>query len=207
MNLFTKLRQHALVQPDAVAASSRHRVVTYRKLWSRVERATARLKGEWHVQPGDTVVYWGQGHPDALVLYLAVARCGARLLPLEQQALQRDSAAILREWPAAVLLHDDDVVLAPPALSSIIAALSTLIATRSPHSAAAEEDPQQPSLICMGSLADGSVRSRQTSIDQLAAQSSPSNRSTGVTDTLFDLDILTSLVLPTLAAGGTIHFR
>lgn len=84
--LFARLRHHARTRPTAVAVFSRYRPITYRKLWSRIERATARVQTEWQVQAGETVAYRGTAHPDALLLYLALARSGAMLLPLELTA-------------------------------------------------------------------------------------------------------------------------
>src|SRR6476620_2602016 len=93
MNIFDILREHARRIPDQVATvSPRHRLTTWRKLWSRIERATARMPGEWLVGAGDTVIYAGHGHADALVLWLSLARLSARMLPLESPALVAQAA-------------------------------------------------------------------------------------------------------------------
>src|SRR4051812_25241185 len=112
MDLFTQLRQHAQNQPATVASASRHRLATYRKLWSRIERATARLQAEWQVKRGDRVAYCGQAHPDSLVLYIALARSGACLVPLEQAALQAQAGLIARHLGIRLILHDDEA--SPP---------------------------------------------------------------------------------------------
>lgn len=212
MNLFTILRQHVATQPNAIASRSSRRVVTYRKFWSRIERATARLKSEWHVKAGDTVVYWGQGHQDALMFYIAVARCGAKLLPLEHAPLHPESIAILKNIPAVLLLHDDETVFEVPPLALVIANLSSLIATRCHHAPPVSEDISQPSLISLAALETGDLRMTEQSLQQLMENAAPHMQSNvaqefRVAEALFDADIFAPQVLPVLVSGGTIIFR
>ena len=211
MNLFTILRHHVATQPNAIASRSSRRVVTYRKFWSRIERATARLKAEWHVQPGDTVVYWGQGHQDALMLYIAIARCGAKLLPLEHAPLHQQSMAILQKIPAVLLLHDDETIFEVPPAAPLIVNLSSLIATRCHHTPAVSEDLQQPSLLALA--ADGTCVAGEKNLQQLMDDASidvvapDAAREFRIAEALFDADIFAPQVLPVLVAGGTIVFR
>ena len=174
-------------------------MASYRKVWSRIERAVARLQGEWQVTPGDVVAYCGQGHPDALVLYFALVRCGARLWPLEHPnapVLLADHAAGL---PLKMVLFDDDGAQ-PPAPATALP-LSTLIGSHCPHEAQAlAVDPAAPSLLAVG--ADG--KSNQRSLLQLQA-AAPSGLHE-VHRRLFDQDVLGPVVLPTLAAGKTLVF-
>ncbi|MES2024883.1 MAG: AMP-binding protein [Pseudomonadota bacterium] len=208
MNLFNILRERAMTQPTTIASRSSRRVVTYRKFWSRIERGTARLKSEWNVQPGDTVAYWGLGHQDALMLYIATARCGAKLLPLEHASLQEANVAILREFPVKILLHDDDVIFdVPPAVPAIVN-LSSLIATRCHHTPPVEEDAHQPSLISLASDSKGVLMSEQKSVYQLASDTAAGSASEfRIAAALFDTDVFAPQVLSTLVAGGTIVFR
>ena len=212
MNLFTILRHHVATKPDAIASRSSRRVVTYRKFWSRIERATARLKDEWHVKAGDTVVYWGQGHQDALMLYIAVARCGAKLLPLEHVSLYQGSIAILKNTPAMLLLHDDETIFEVPPAASVIANLSSLIATRCHHNPPVIEEATQPSLISFAMLKNGDSQSNEQSLDQLMQNAAPFIESNTaqefrIAEALFDADIFAPHVLPVLVSGGTIVFR
>lgn len=203
MNLFEILRHHAKTIPLAIASRSSRRVVTYRKFWSRIERATARLKGEWGVRAGDTVVYWGQGHQDALMLYVAVARCGAKLLPLEHAITQRDSARWLQQYSATVLLHDDELTFATPPLVSRLVDLSSLIATRCHHEPVVEEDAAGISL-----LVPRGIETMSSSLLQLSAgigNAAPDEFH--IDAALFDESVLAPRVIPVLAAGGTIIFR
>lgn len=212
MNLFTILRQHVATQPNAIASRSSRRTVTYRKFWSRIERATARLKSEWHVKADDTVVYWGQGHQDALMLYIAVARCGAKLLPLEHAPLHQDSIAILKNIPAVLLLHDDETIFEVPPVAPIIANLSSLIATRCHYNPPVNEDITQTSLISLATLEDTNSHTGEQSLLQLLEDTSPpvelnSAREFRIAEALFDADIFAPQVLPMLVGGGTIIFR
>lgn len=215
MNLFNILRHHVATQPNAIASRSSRRVVTYRKFWSRIERATARLKSEWHVKAGDTVVYWGQGHQDALMLYIAVARCGAKLLPLEHAPLHRDSIAILKTVPAVLLLHDDETIFEVPPAAPIIANLSSLIATRCQHNPPVNEDITQSSLMSLSTDENLSVQTSEQSLQQLqqSLEETPPNlessaaREFRIAEALFDPDIFAPQVLPILVAGGTVIFR
>ncbi len=208
MNLFEILRQHVARNPNAIASRSSRRTVTYRKFWSRIERGTARLKGEWNVRQGDTVVYWGCGHQDALMLYIATARCGARLLPLEHASLHRDSAAILQKNLPAVLLHDDEISFDTPPASPIVTNLSSLIATRCDHSPPVEEDDALPSLIMPASIDRNGRAASERSLQQLSdAAEGNVLRELHIEHALFDADIFAAKVLPILIAGGTIVFR
>ncbi len=100
------LQDHAQQRADLLAHVLPDRDITYRRLWSRTERASARLQGEWGVQAGDTVAYIGSGHPDAIVLYFALLRIGAALLPLEAMTAT-DVQAAFRRYGATLAVHDD----------------------------------------------------------------------------------------------------
>ncbi|MNR78032.1 long-chain-fatty-acid--CoA ligase [compost metagenome] len=208
MTLFELLRDRAKQQPMMIASRSSRRVVTYRKFWSRIERGTARLKSEWNVEAGDTVAYWGLGHQDALMLYIATARCGARLLPLEHPPMQAASADILRQIPVKLLLHDDELVFAQPPAVPTLVNLSSLIATRCHHTPEIEEDAHSVSLLTLSGAEDGGFQVQEQSLQQLSsvgtAAAAPEFR---ISAALFDTDVFAPQVLATLTAGGTIIFR
>lgn len=217
MNLFAILREHAKARADVIASRSSRRSVTYRKLWSRIERATARMKDEWQVKAGDTVIYYGCGNQDALMYYLAAARCGAKLLPLEHSALQHaflqhPANATLSTMPAALLLHDDEIVFETQPAAQRIVNLSALIATRCHHTPLVQEDDSQSSLLNAMMHADGKFKRQEQSLHGLVSIA----KSIVVRDkdvplqldaTLFDEHIFAPLVLPRLIAGGLLQFR
>jgi acyl-coenzyme A synthetase/AMP-(fatty) acid ligase len=216
MDLFSTLREYARIKPHAIASVSSRRTVTYRKLWSRIERATARMKGEWQVRRGDTVIYWGCGHQDALMFYLATARCGARLLALEHDAVRQRIDEIMREVPAALLLNDDEIAgTQMPAVARIVN-LSALIATRCHHTPEIDEDDSQASLLTVAGAAatepGTALRYDEQSLHTLSSIASSaigndSAREFAIGAALFDADILAPHVLPVLMAGGMLRFR
>ncbi|MES2536549.1 MAG: AMP-binding protein [Pseudomonadota bacterium] len=208
MNLFTQLSQHARIQPETIAYTSRHRIASYRKLWSRIERATARLQAEWGIKSGDAVAYCGQGHPDALVLYVALLRCGALLVPLEHPSLQKRINEIARVVELKIILHDDHAPIQHIDAAAMIAPISALIMTRCPYQPSCIlEDPSHPGLIRIDAAQDAALHSEQKSLLQITAAASacadPARRIAGF---LFDAEILGGVVLPALMAGRTLDF-
>lgn len=146
MNYFSLLREHARVHTELPAVSSARRSMTYRKLWSRIERATARLQCEWGVGRDDTVVYLGNSHPDALVLFFSLGRSGARFLPLAASLGDSALRQTLQEVKCTLLIVDDDLQARGSACTSHI--LSSLIATRCPHEPGdVVEDMSRPLLL------------------------------------------------------------
>lgn len=217
MNLFAILREHAITRAQTIASRSSRRTVTYRKLWSRIERATARMKDEWQVKTGDTVLYYGCGNQDALMYYLAAARCGAKLLPLEHAALQHaflrlPTSEILAAAPAVLLLHDDEIVFETPPAAQRIVNLSALIATRCHHTPLVQEDDSQPSLLNPMLHANGTISCREQSLHSLASSAQhivvhDKDEPLLIDATLFDQHMFAPRVLPRLIAGGLLQFR
>jgi acyl-CoA synthetase (AMP-forming)/AMP-acid ligase II len=195
--LFPALERHAREQPQAIACASRFRHASYRKLFSRIERATARLQGEWAVRAGDVVAYCGDGHPDALVLYAALSRCGALLLPLEHEAARAALPRLAGEAALKFALFDDD--LSPPRIAQPVHPLSTLIGKPCAYQARVNvPDPEACSLL---RLAEDGKLSR-LSLRQLAAVPDSGKRT--VHGVLFDADVFGPVVLPALCAGDTL---
>ncbi|MBK4733305.1 AMP-binding protein [Noviherbaspirillum pedocola] len=198
---YQALCRHARSQPDAIAYTSRFRIATYRKLRNRIERAAARLHGEWGVRPGDLVAYVGCGHPDALVLYFGLVCCGARLLPLEDASLQFDSARILAELGVRLALIDDDGV-APEGVASYT--LSTLIGSVTTHPALqVSPDPCVPSLARMAAPSDAVPLLQESSLADETGLATM--QQCEVRGALFDAAMFPQ-VLATLAGGGVIGF-
>lgn len=199
-SLFEDLARHAREQPHAIACASRFRLASYRKLWSRIERATARLQGEWEVGAGDVVAYCGDGHPDALVLYAALARCGALLLPLEHDAARAALPRLAGEVVLKLALSDDD--LGPPRIAQPVHPLSMLIGQPCAYQArVGSPDPDACSLLRLAD--DGSLG--RLSLRQLAAGLASEKRD--VHGALFDADVFGPVVLAALCAGDTLTWR
>jgi len=225
LNLFALLRQQAVRHPLDIATDSARRAISFRRLWSRIERATARLQGEWHVAPGDHVVYWGNAHPDALILYVAVARCGARLLPLERPELRRHAHAIWDRYQPKAVVHDDGVLIDSTLVTSVIASLPSMLSVRCHHDEDVEENDALPSLVdlylendqlmaqsySLHHLGDATVNpianlgARSTSV-QAIDQNHQNATSLQVRDELFDPLLLSLRIFPALVRGETVSF-
>lgn len=208
MTPFDMLRQQVRDHPDAVAVATPYRVATYRKMWSRIERSTARLQGEWAIAPGDVIVYLGCGHLDALVMYFAAARCGARILPLEHPGLQADAGALIRQYGASLVLHDDAIATAPDAFGGVCRPLSSLIATACRHREMVLEDSAAVSLIewdAHGDIGSATVVPawRQRSFDALAATALTCPAAHfQIHGALFDAGVFAPVVLAAMLAGA-----
>ncbi|HEX2603089.1 MAG TPA: AMP-binding protein [Oxalicibacterium sp.] len=207
VSFFEILRSHARAQPEVIASRSSRRAITYRRLWSRVERASARLLGEWQVQRGDVVAYWGYGHQDALTFYLAAARCGLRLLPFEDPLLRQNADAVLAQHPARLILHDPGQTSDVPRSVAKAANLSSLIARPCQYDPEVAEDDATPSLITFTNNEDGSMHYGESSLASLQTTAGTSDSSFQVDAALLNAAVLANHVLPVLTAGGTIVFR
>ena len=108
--LLAMLSAHAREHGDHLCHWLPERSITYRRLWSRIERASARLQGEWHVQSGQTVAYIGRSHPDIVVLYAALIRIGASFMPLEDMEMQ-SALSFIKQADASLVVVDEGVTV------------------------------------------------------------------------------------------------
>ncbi|MFD5187606.1 non-ribosomal peptide synthetase [Streptomyces sp. NPDC058357] len=97
--------QHAQHHPDALAVheAATGRRLTYRDLWNLAGSVAARLTAAG-VGPGDTCGIALDRGADLVVAMLAVARTGARYVPLDNGAPSRRSAAQLTDTAARALI-------------------------------------------------------------------------------------------------------
>ena len=202
MTLFNALRCHVADRPDAIAVQTPYRSASYRKMWSRIERSTARLQGEWRIVPGDTIVYFGCGHLDALVMFLAAARCGARVLPLEHPGLQAEAARFIAATGAALVLHDDDIEPGDCSFGVPTRVLSSLIATVCRHRESGQEYSDRASLL-EPSLDAPALRTRRTD-ELLATALAVPCRPGRVHGAMFDREVFAPVVLATMLHGATL---
>jgi len=196
-HLLTILHQHAIVHGDATCHLLPDRVITYRRFWARIERASARLQGEWGIAQNDTVAYVGQGHPDALVLYFALLRIGARLLPLERPGLPQEDAILLHR--PALVLYDDvrpDIDLPSSPLHGLLA----LWCTHDPYPLI--DDVLSPSLWL---VVDDQWRA--FCLEELCTVMADSPRTARVGSALFTQQVLCELILPSLYLARPLQFE
>ncbi len=192
------LQTQATMHTDRLAHVLPDRDITYRRLWSRIERGSARLQGEWGVRFGDTVAYVGCGHPDAIVLYFSLLRVGASLLPLERMAPALVTA-LCTERKVSLVVHDDGVAVPDwPARR-----LDELLAVWCHYDPlVADDDVTRRALW----LPAGDGAWQATSLTELCAALPPVPGSTVVDDRIFTVDTLRDVVLPSLVCALSMHF-
>ena len=192
------LEKHATTHGDHLAHILPLRDITYRRLWSRIERGSARLHGEWGVKAGDLVAYVGHGHPDAIVLYFSLLRIGASLLPLEAMTAADVSKALAAMKPVLVV-HDDDMQTAPWPSQR----LEDLLAVWSHHEPAIVADDLARRALW---LQDAQGQWQATSLFELCAALPATPRSTFIDDRIFTTDLLAHVVLPSLRDACLMQF-
>lgn len=192
------LQSHATTHNDTLAHLLPVRDITYRRLWSRIERGSARLQGEWGVRPDDLVAYAGSGHPDAIVLYFSLLRIGASLLPLEAMPADEVQRALDAHRPVLVV-HDDGMQPRhTPALR-----LEDLLEAWSHHDPVVADDDMTRRALW---LPEGAGQWRQSSLFELCAALPPAPRSGFVNDRIFTADMLCNVVLPSLRDARPMQF-
>ncbi len=192
------LQHQAQAHSDAVAYVLPDRVITYRRFWSRIERACARLQGEWGVRQGDVVAYVGHGHPDALILYFALLRLGASLLPLETLTPEVVQTALTSQ-PVSLVLHDDGMTFDTANTQPLQLLLQDWCHC---EPICVEEVSSSAQLLL--SADNGELHS--LTVDHLLSAMAPQARSLFVGDRIFSLDILTSVIFPALHAARELIF-
>lgn len=209
MNLFSQLRAHAQVQPEAVAIYSRERITTYRKLWSRIERATARLQEEWQIREGDRIAYLGHGHPDAIVLYVALARSGGLLVPINF-SIPAVIETMLRKSDVRMLIHDDGRPLNAMHIGVPAKPLSELISTPCPcQPAHIQEDTGKPALLMAGLKDDGGFIGKPYDMERLLGSAPATTKLPGaslIDNNLFNESIFGPVALRTLFEGNMLFW-
>ncbi|MGA2550053.1 MAG: AMP-binding protein [Burkholderiaceae bacterium] len=119
MPLAGVIQSWARVQPERVALRCNGQETTWRRFWNRIERASARLATEWQVEPGARVAYLGFNRTEELILFFALARIGAILVPLNYRLVEPEWSAILKDAGARLLLYDAAFAQAAQRLSAL----------------------------------------------------------------------------------------
>jgi len=198
IDMLALLQHQAEAHTDAVAYVLPNRVITYRRFWSRIERACARLQGEWGVRQGDVVAYVGSGHPDALILYFALLRLGASLLPLEALAPEVVRAALISQ-PVSLVLNDEgmrfDKIKAQP--------LQLLLKDWCHYEPLCVNEVSSSARLL---LISGQGELQSLTMDHLLGAMVPHAQSLYVGQQIFTLDMLTSVIFPALHAARELIF-
>ena len=212
-DLLALLRDHADKHGDQLAHVLPDRDITYRRLWSRIERGSARLFGEWGVREGDLVAYVGRGHPDAIVLYFAVLRLGATLLPLESVSIAQAQQVLIEKKPKLLIQDHEGSMTGMTGMTmgsmtgsmtgSATYALEALLASWSHHDPVLVNDPMsRPCLFVRDDAHDWQL----TSLNQLCASLPATPRTSFIDQHIFTTDLLRDVVLPSLRDHRLMQF-
>jgi acyl-CoA synthetase (AMP-forming)/AMP-acid ligase II len=196
--LLAMLSAHSHEHGDLLCHWLPERLITYRRFWSRIERASARLQGEWGVKQGQTIAYVGASHPDVVVLYAALLRIGAAFMPLEGVSMQA-AMSFLQQADISHIVVDEETTIA----GSTRYYLPQLLADWCHFEPEVnEENPLLKSLL----LPSASGAIDHLSLSELCVKLSPSASSQWVTGSIFDVESLTNIILPSLRDMQTLHF-
>lgn len=203
-SLLSILHDHALSHGDYIAHLLPDRVITYRRFWSRIERASARLQGEWGVVAGDTVIYWGSGHPDAIILYCALLRLGAKLMPCEDRDREYVQHMV-EQTKSQLVVHDDALTFT----SSPAHSLSSLLADWCHFDPVVIQDESAMPALYLHDLIQNDKSA--VSIGELIQALSPLQQvdeaeAVVIDGPIFHKEKLINLILPALIAGRRLQF-
>jgi acyl-CoA synthetase (AMP-forming)/AMP-acid ligase II len=196
--LLAMLAAHGREHGDLLCHWLPERVINYRRLWSRVERASARLQGEWNVKSGQTIAYVGHSHPDILVLYAALIRIGASFMPLENRTID-SSLLLMNQADISLVIVDKAMSFEGRATQSLPQLLDGWCHF---HPEINEEDPSKITLL----LPTASHAIDYLSLNELCVKLPLSASTNWLTGPVFTIETLTNNVLPALRDLQTLHF-
>jgi long-chain acyl-CoA synthetase len=111
--------------PLAAAVRFEDRIISYRQLHGRVNRAAHRLS-RWRVGPGDRVALFLPNIPEFLVAYLAVLKVGAVAVSASAMLKAEELRYLLEDSGATVLFTTAQLLEGCPGLEAAIRAESEL---------------------------------------------------------------------------------
>ena len=196
--LLAMLSAHAHEHGDLLCHWLPERLITYRRFWSRIERASARLQGEWGIKQGQTIAYVGASHPDIIVLYAALVRIGAAFMPLEDLSMQA-AMPFVQQADISHVVVDDNTTLVGRTTHYLPQLLADWCHFEPEVN---EENPLLKSLL----LPSASGLIDHLSLSELCVKLSPRASSHWVTGSIFDVESLTTIVWPSLRDLQTLHF-
>ena len=196
--LLAMLSAHAHEHGDLLCHWLPERLITYRRFWSRIERASARLQGEWGVKQGQTIAYVGTSHPDIFVLYAALLRLGAAFMPLEGISLS-SALSFMQQADISLVVVDQDMTISGRTTHYLPQLLADWCHFDPDIN---EENPSEKSLL----LSSTSGGIDYLSLSELCGKLSSRASSQWITGSIFGVESLTSIVLPSLRDLHTLHF-
>ena len=200
-SLLAILHDHALSHGENIAHLLPDRVITYRRFWSRIERASARLQGEWHVKADDIVIYWGLGHPDAIILYCAFLRLGAKLMPCE--GCEREYVQnMVEQTKSHLVVHDEAFTYTTSPAHS----LASLLADWCYFDPTVIQDESSKPTLFLPDLNDEAVSVSELMQNLSTLKQSEAAEAVVVDGPIFQKEKLTKIILPALIARRRLQF-
>ena len=200
-SLLAILHDHALSHGENIAHLLPDRVITYRRFWSRIERASARLQGEWHVKADDIVIYWGLGHPDAIILYCALLRLGAKLMPCE--GCEREYVQnMVEQTKSHLVVHDEAFTYTTSPAHS----LASLLADWCYFDPTVIQDESSKPTLFLPDLNDEAVSVSELMQNLSTLKQSEAAEAVVVDGPIFQKEKLTQLIFPALVTKRRLQF-
>jgi len=196
--LLAMLSAHSHAHGDRLCHWLPERLITYRRFWSRIERASARLQGEWGVKQGQTIAYVGASHPDVFVLYAALVRLGAAFMPLEGMSLSL-ALPFMQQADISLVVVDEDKTITGRSTYYLPQLLADWCHFEPEVN---EENPLTKSLL----LPSASGAIDHLSLNELCVKLSSRASSQWIVGSIFSVESLTNIVLPSLRDMQTLHF-
>lgn len=106
MNLYTRLANLALQQPDKTAIEGANASLTYAEFDYKVRCISGALRGAG-VGQGDTVAVRMRETRDHIAAMFAIMRIGATILPLDWRGTRNEFERVARRHPPRVFVSDD----------------------------------------------------------------------------------------------------
>ena len=154
---FVRLQARARGHHPALIDAVSGRVLDYRALDQRADKAAALLRDRFAFEPADRLAALARNHIDLVVLHLACARLGAILVPLNWRLSEAELGDILDDSQPRLLIGDDDQLArlkrASPSLS--LEALGAMLDGAPAAVAIAAGDADAPSLMLYTSGTSG----------------------------------------------------
>lgn len=126
MNLAEAFARTARAKPESPAIFYGHAQLSYRDVWSQSSRVAARLRDQFHVQPGDRVGLWLKNCPEFVGALFGILRAGAVAVPINNFLKMDEVAYMLNDAGINVLVSESALLDAASGLHEARPGLQTV---------------------------------------------------------------------------------
>jgi acyl-coenzyme A synthetase/AMP-(fatty) acid ligase len=153
------------------------------------------------VVAGDTVIYWGLGHPDAIILYCALLRLGAKLMPCE--GCEREYVQnMVEQTKSHLVVHDEAFTYTTSPAHS----LASLLADWCYFDPTVIQDESSKPTLFLPDLNDEAVSVSELMQNLSTLKQSEAAEAVVVDGPIFQKEKLTKIILPALIARRRLQF-